>query len=142
VVDRRAKKIEPGRAKAYLIAKSGGCPLCGAPHAGDHDAEYDGDLTEQHVRPLHDLASDFSCADSSWKKRHNNVLQASGSVPGQCRSKTAFSRKVEQKDRVRAVSNQRKTPQAKAHCGVLSGKTEVLCRIVCNQNLGGSFSGV
>src|SRR3546814_13050774 len=68
VVDRRAKKIEPGRAKAYLIAKGGCCPLCGAPHAGDQDAEYHGNLTEQHVRPLHDLASDFSCADSSWTK--------------------------------------------------------------------------
>src|SRR3546814_14509659 len=88
VVDRRAKKIEPGRAKAYLIAKGGCCPLCGAPHAGDQDAEYHGNLTEQHVRPLHDLASDFSCADSSWKKRHKGVPQASGSVPGQCRSKT------------------------------------------------------
>ena len=29
----------------YLIAKGGCCPLCGAPHAGDHDAEYHGDLT-------------------------------------------------------------------------------------------------
>src|SRR5690606_4199704 len=95
VIDRRAKKIEPGRAKAYLITKGGCCPLCGAPHSGDHDAEYHGDLTEQHVRPLHDLASDFSCADSSWKKRHKDVPQASGSVPGQCRSKTVFSRKVE-----------------------------------------------
>lgn len=34
-------------------------------HSGDHDAEYHGDLTEQHVRPLHDLASDSSYADCS-----------------------------------------------------------------------------
>jgi hypothetical protein len=67
---------------------------------------------------LHDLASDFSCADSSWKKRHNNVPQASGSVPGQCRSKTVSSRKVEEKERMSAVASQRKTPQARAHCGV------------------------
>jgi hypothetical protein len=46
VIDRRAKKIEPRRAKAYLIAKGCCCPLCGAPHSGDHDAEYHGDLTE------------------------------------------------------------------------------------------------
>jgi len=69
--------------------------LCGAPHSGDDDAEHHGDLTEQHVRPLHDLASDFSCADSSWEKRHKGVPQASGSVPGQCRSKTVLGRKVE-----------------------------------------------
>src|SRR3546814_13291631 len=53
VVDRRAKKIEPGRAKAYLIAKGGCCPLCGAPHAGDQDAEYHGNLTEQQIGRAH-----------------------------------------------------------------------------------------
>src|SRR3546814_15295322 len=53
VVDRRAKEIEPRRAKTYLITKGRSCPLCGAPHSGDHDAEYHGNLTEQHVRPLH-----------------------------------------------------------------------------------------
>jgi hypothetical protein len=52
------------------------------------------------------------------KKRHKDVPQASGSVPGQCRSKTVSSRKVEQKDRMGAAASQRKTPQAKAHCGV------------------------
>jgi hypothetical protein len=71
---------------------------------------------------LHDLASDFSCADSSWKARHKDVPQASGSVPGQCRSKTVSSIEVEQKDRILAVASQRKTPQAKAHCGVLNRK--------------------
>src|SRR3546814_16164069 len=91
------------------------CPLRGAPHSGDHDAEYHGDLTEQHVRPLHDLASDFSCAFSSWKARHKDVPQASGSVPGQCRSKTVLSRKVAEKERMSAVARQRKTPQAQAH---------------------------
>jgi hypothetical protein len=69
---------------------------------------------------LHDLASDLSCADSSWKKRHKDVPQASGSVPGQCRSKTVIGRKVEQKERIRAGSGQRKAPQAMAHCGVSS----------------------
>jgi hypothetical protein len=116
--------------------------LCGAPHSGDHDAEYHGDLTEQHVRPLHDLASDFSCAFSSWKERHKDVPQASGSVPGQCRSKTIFSRKVEQKDGVRAVSNQRKTPQTKAHCGVSNKKMKAKRLSANNQNLGDSFGGV
>ncbi|WP_207943809.1 hypothetical protein, partial [Pseudomonas aeruginosa] len=99
-------------------------------------------LTEQHVRPLHDLASDFSCADSSWKKRHKGVPQASESVPGQCRSKTVFSRKVEQKDRMSATANQRITPQAQAHCGVSSRKMKVMRRAADNQNLGGSFGGV
>src|SRR3546814_7492866 len=47
------KEIEPRRAKTYLITKGRSCPLCGAPHSGDHDAEYHGNLTEQHVRPLH-----------------------------------------------------------------------------------------
>src|SRR3546814_17698865 len=62
VVDRRAKAIEPRRAKTYLITKGRSCPLCGAPHSGDHDAEYHGNLTEQPVRPLHVPASDFPCA--------------------------------------------------------------------------------
>ncbi|KAG1255873.1 hypothetical protein G6F68_010050 [Rhizopus microsporus] len=70
VIDRRAQEVEPGRAKAYLIAKGCCRPLCGCPHAGDHDAEYDGNLTEQHVRPLHDLSSDFSCAGVSLKALH------------------------------------------------------------------------
>ncbi|MCB1511570.1 MAG: hypothetical protein KDJ36_11775 [Hyphomicrobiaceae bacterium] len=91
---------------------------------------------------MHDLASDFSCAFSSWKERHKDVPQASGSVPGQCRSKTIFSRKVEQKDGVRAVSNQRKTPQAKAHCGVSNKKMKVKRLSANNQNLGDSFGGV
>ncbi|MNM72962.1 hypothetical protein D3C81_846750 [compost metagenome] len=84
VVDRRAKEVEPGRAKAYLIAKGRCCPLCGAPHAGDHDAEHYGDLTEQHVRPLHDLASDVSCADTSSKTAHMRTARSrisAGSVP-------------------------------------------------------------
>src|SRR3546814_18712053 len=59
VVDRRAKEIEPRRAKTYLITKGRSCPLCGAPHSGDHDAEYHGNLTEQHVRTLPLPASDF-----------------------------------------------------------------------------------
>ncbi|CUI67416.1 Uncharacterised protein [Achromobacter xylosoxidans] len=142
VVDRRAKKVEPGRAKAYLIAKGRCCPLCGGPHSGDHDAEHHGDLTEQHVRPLHDLASDFSCADSSWKKRHEGVPQASGSVPGQCWSKTAFSRKVEQKDRMSVTASQRKAPQVKSRCGVSNRRMKAMRRAAINQNLGGSFGGV
>ncbi|MCY1505840.1 hypothetical protein D9M68_400650 [compost metagenome] len=64
VIDRRAEAVEPGRAQAYLIAQGGGCPLCGGPHAGDHDAEYGGDLPEQHVRPLHFPAPDLSCERS------------------------------------------------------------------------------
>jgi hypothetical protein len=68
---------------------------------------------------LHDLASDFSCADSSWEKRHKGVPQASGSVSGQCRSKTVSGRKIEQKERIREAPSQRKTPQELAHCGVL-----------------------
>jgi hypothetical protein len=99
--------------------------LCGTPHSGDHDAEYHGDLTEQHVRPLHDLASDFSCADSSWKKRHKDVPEASGSVPRQCRSKTVLSRKIEQKERISAVASQRKTSQAQARCGVSVRKSNI-----------------
>ncbi|MBP7597311.1 MAG: hypothetical protein KA738_00910 [Pseudoxanthomonas sp.] len=91
---------------------------------------------------MHDLASDFSCADSSWKKRHNNVPQASGSVPGQCRSKTVSSRKVEQKDRVRATASQRKTPQAMAHCGVSARKMKARRRAANGQNFGDSFGGV
>jgi hypothetical protein len=91
---------------------------------------------------LHDLASDFSCADSSWKKRHKDVPQASGSVPGQCRSKTVSSRKVEQKERMSAVANQRKTPQARAHCGVSSKKVKANRRTANNQNFGDSFGGV
>jgi len=67
---------------------------------------------------LHDLASDFPCAFSSWKARHKDVPQASESVPGQCRSKTVLSRKVAEKERMSAVASQRKTPQAQAHCGV------------------------
>src|SRR3546814_8984127 len=35
VVDRRAKEIEPRRAKTYLLTKGRSCPLCGAPHSGD-----------------------------------------------------------------------------------------------------------
>jgi len=91
---------------------------------------------------LHDLASDFSCADSSWEKRHKGVPQASGSVPDQCRSKTVFSRKVEQKDRMSATASQRKTPQAIAHCGVSSRKMMVMQQKTRNQNLGDSFGGV
>jgi hypothetical protein len=91
---------------------------------------------------LHDLASDFSCAFSSWKERHKDVPQASGSVPGQCRSKTVLSRKVEQKERMSAASNQRKTPQAQAHCGVSSRKMKAMRLSANNQNLGGSFGGV
>ncbi|MBV6271935.1 hypothetical protein KVP09_03260 [Alcaligenaceae bacterium CGII-47] len=75
---------------------------------------------------MHDLASDFSCADSSWKKRHKDVPQASGSVPGQCRSKTVFNRKVEQKDKMSATASQRKTPQVQAHCGVSSRKMKTM----------------
>src|SRR3546814_20399367 len=107
------KEIEPRRAKTYLITKGRSCPLCGAPHSGDHDAEYHGDLTEQHVRPLHDLASDFSCAFSSWKARHKDVPQASGSVTGQCRLKTVLSRKVAEKESMRGVARQNKTTQPK-----------------------------
>jgi hypothetical protein len=91
---------------------------------------------------LHDLASDFSCADSSWEKRHKGVPLASGSVPGQCRSKTVFSRKAEQKDRILAASSRRKTPQAMAHCGVLNRKLKAMRRAANDQNLGGSFGGV
>lgn len=70
------------------------------------------------------------------------VPQASGSVPGQCRSKTVLSRKVEKKDRVRAASSQRKTPQAMAHCGVSSRKMEAVRQIAISQNFGDSFGGV
>ncbi|WP_454261648.1 hypothetical protein [Pseudoxanthomonas mexicana] len=92
---------------------------------------------------MHDLASDFSCADSSWKKRHKDVPQASGSVPGQCWSKTVFSRKVEQEDRMSAMASQRKTPQAKAHCGVSNRKMKARRRAAANgQNFGDSFGGV
>tara|TARA_Y100001963_G_C6607136_1_gene365309 strand:- start:10 stop:306 length:297 start_codon:yes stop_codon:yes gene_type:complete len=91
---------------------------------------------------LHDLASDFSCAVFSWKERHKGVPQASGSVPGQCRSKTVFSRKVEQKDRISVTASQRKTPQAKAYCGVSNRKMKAMRRIANDQNLGGSFGGV
>ncbi|WP_383698185.1 hypothetical protein, partial [Streptomyces sp. NPDC057494] len=93
------------------------CPLCGAPHAGDHDAEYHGDLTEQHVRPLHLLASDFSCARYA-QRRHNNVPLASGSVAGQCRSKTVIGTDVMQKAMFQEWKDTVKTPQARAHCGV------------------------
>ncbi|MBH9642771.1 hypothetical protein [Burkholderia vietnamiensis] len=91
---------------------------------------------------MHDLASDFPCAFSSWKERHKDVPQASGSVPGQCRSKTTFRRKVEQKDRVRAAASQRKMPQAKAHCGVSNKKMKAKRLSTNNQNLGDSFGGV
>jgi hypothetical protein len=67
---------------------------------------------------LHNLASDFSCADSSWKKRHKDVPQASGSVPVQCRSKTVIGSKVMQKASFQAAKNPVKTPQAWARCGV------------------------
>jgi hypothetical protein len=57
--------------------------LCGAPHAGDHDAEHHGDLTEQHVRPLH-LPPIFP-ARTPLTKRHNRraagVRIGAGSVP-------------------------------------------------------------
>lgn len=76
------------------------------------------------------------------EERHKGVPQASGSVPGQCRSKTVFSRKVEQKDRMGATENQRKTPQARAHCGVSSKKIKAMRRTANDQNLGGSFGGV
>jgi len=76
---------------------------------------------------LHNLASDFSCADSLWKIRHENVPLASGSVLDQCRSKAVIVRMVEKKDRMRTASRQRKTPQARAHCGVLSKKMEEFC---------------
>ncbi|CUI93200.1 Uncharacterised protein [Achromobacter xylosoxidans] len=142
VVDRRAKKVEPGRAKAYLIAKGRCRPLCGGPHSGDHDAEHHGDLTKQHVRPLHDLASDFSCADSSWRSRHRGVPQASGSVSSQCWSKTVLSRKVKKKERMSAVASQRKAPQAKTHCGVSNRRMKMMRRTDNDQNLGGSFGGV
>jgi hypothetical protein len=112
------------------------------PHTGDHDAEYHGDLTEQHVRPLHDLASAFSCAGSSWKARHRDVPQASGSVPDQCWSKTVSSRKVEQKDRMNAAAGQRKMPQAKAHCGVSNRNMKARRRAANGQNFGDSFGGV
>jgi len=46
VIDRRSEEIKPGRAKAYLIGQSGGCPLCCTPYTGDHDAEDGGDLPE------------------------------------------------------------------------------------------------
>src|SRR3546814_7860357 len=118
------------------------CPLRGAPHSGDHDAEYHGDLTEQHVRPLHDLASDFSCAFSSWKARHKDVPQASGSVPGQCRSKTVLSRKVAEKERMSAVARPRKTQQAQAHCGESSRQIKAMRLSANNQNFGDSFGGV
>ncbi|MHB1430354.1 MAG: hypothetical protein ACYCVW_16845, partial [Rhodocyclaceae bacterium] len=73
---------------------------------------------------------------------HKDVPLASGSVPGQCRSKTVSSRKVEQKDRIRAASNQRKTPQAIAHCGVSNRKLKPMRRTANDQNLGDSFGGV
>jgi hypothetical protein len=63
--------------------------LCGAPDAGDHDAEYHGDLAEQNVRPLHDLSSDFSCAGVSLKALHRGVAGVrigSGLVPVKDRS--------------------------------------------------------
>src|SRR3546814_15310428 len=73
------KEIEPRRAKTYLITKGRSCPLCGAPHSGDHDAEYHGNLTEQHVRPLHVPASDFPCAHCV--QRAAGVRIGAGSVP-------------------------------------------------------------
>jgi hypothetical protein len=96
--------------------------LCGAPHSGDHDAEYHGDLTEQHVRSLHLPASDFSCAHSA-QRLHNNVPLASGSVPGQCRSKTVIRTKMMQKTSIQARTKTVKAPQAKARCGVASRKS-------------------
>jgi hypothetical protein len=116
--------------------------LCGAPHAGDHDAEYHGDLTEQHVRPLHDLASDFSCADSSWKARHKDVPQASGSVPGQCRSKTVSSRKVEQKDRMSAAAEPKKNAASEGALRRVEQKMKAMRRAANGQNFGDSFGGV
>lgn len=53
MIDRGAEEIEPGRAKAYLIAQGGGCPLRCTPYAGDHYAEDGGDLSEQHALSLH-----------------------------------------------------------------------------------------
>jgi hypothetical protein len=92
--------------------------LCGAPHSGDHDAEYHGNLTEQHVRPLHDLASDFSCADSSLESSTHSCRTGEDQSWVRCRSKTFIGRKVEEKARVRAVAKEEETPQARAHCGV------------------------
>src|SRR3546814_17770381 len=118
------------------------CPLRGAPHSGDHDAEYHGDLTEQHVRPLHDLASDFSCAFSSWKARNKDVPQASGSVTGQCRSKTVLSRKVAEKERMSAVARHSKTPQAHAD-SVVPGRKIKARRLSANtKQLGNRTGGV
>ncbi len=76
------------------------------------------------------------------EKQHKDVPQASGSVPGQCRSKTVLSRKIEQKERISAVASQRKTPQVRAHCGVSGKKMKMMRRAADNQNLGGSFGGV
>jgi hypothetical protein len=70
---------------------------------------------------LHFPASDFSCAHSA-QKRHNNVRLTSGSVPGQCRSKTVIRTKMMQKASIQARAKTVKTPQAKARCGVASKK--------------------
>ncbi len=40
------------------------------------------------------------------------------------------------------TASQRKTPQAKAHCGVSNRKMKAMRRIANDQNLGGSFGGV
>jgi hypothetical protein len=63
--------------------------LCSYPHAGDHNADYGGDLPEQHVRPLHFPAPDLSCEGSKkcW-------LRGRDSVPAQCRSKTFIGIKL------------------------------------------------
>jgi len=58
------------------------------------------------------LASDFSCADSPWKTRHEGVPQTSGSVSVQCRSKTVIGSKVMQKAWFHAGTKPIKTPQA------------------------------
>jgi hypothetical protein len=46
--------------------------------------------------------------------RAAGVRIGAGSVP----VKDRLSRKVEEKDRMSAAASQRKTPQARAHCGV------------------------
>jgi len=79
---------------------------------GDHDAKYGGNLTEQHVRSLHKLASDFSCTHSV-EGGTTVCRRRQDRVPAQCRSKTVIGRKVEEKTR-----NSRRGERCKNAAGV------------------------
>ncbi|ERJ38263.1 hypothetical protein L810_7324 [Burkholderia sp. AU4i] len=63
-------------------------------------------------------------------------------MPGQCRSKTVFSRMVEQKERISVTASRRKAPQAKAHRGVSDKNMKPMRRVTDDQNLGDCFGGV